>query len=216
MDKPEIDLQFLADAFEVGGPEATLRKEARHAESFVKNETLPAKMLLAPYKSQARARDEERLARETLEKWGLKFLGAVEGDPSLVRVELPAGWRKLPTYETRLVMLVDDQSRERARIVLFSEHKALIIQPRYGVKEMSHEEILYGKGAILAVVTDGRIVTGDDGVLFVTEPVQPAAQDNERRSKLERMKVPRELVKQAESWLDEHYPDWRDPLAYWD
>lgn len=24
------------------------------------------------------------------------------------------------------------------------------------------------------------------------------------------------LIKEADDWLDKHYPDWRDPLAYWD
>lgn len=217
MDKPDNKLadgvQLFADALIFGGPEAHERQAARRAESFAENETLPTKMSLAStnWIPPDKEEENERLARETLAKWGVKFLGSVEGGQSLQRVELPTGWKKIPTYEPRLVMLVDDKGRERARICLFSENKVLVIQPRYGVREMLLNELFHGNGPISAVVADGRIVTGEGGALYETEPTDlPLYGQNER------YKARRKAVEDAEAWLDEHYPDWRNPLAYWD
>lgn len=206
MNEPET-IQFLADALEVGGPEATLRKEARRQESFVTSDTLPATMSLALWRWSSA--ETLGLARTTLEKWGVKFLGPVEGDPTLERVELSTGWKKVATYEPRLVMLVDNHGRERARIVLFSNHKELIIQPRYGISEMRIEEIMHGEGPISVVATDGGTVTGGGRELFATPPTPPI------KGMSERYGARREAAKMAEAWLDERYPNWRDPLAYW-
>lgn len=216
MDKPDNKLadgvQFLAEALVFGGPEAYERQEARRAESFAKSETLPTNMSLASTNWIPPDKEEEndRLARETLAKWGVKFLGPVEGDPSLQQVELPTGWKKIPTYEPRLVMLVDDKGRERARICLFAEHKTLVIQPRFGIIE--RPDLLRVGGRVTAVACDGCAVLGAGDLLFGVETDDSIPREDKR----DRMRARRELVKQASAWLDEHYPDWRDPLAYWD
>lgn len=206
-------LQFLTEALIFGGPEAYERQEAGRAVTFAASKTLPTKLDTSNWEVDPNER--AGLARETLEKWGVKFLGLVEGDPSLQHVELPAGWKKVTTYEPRLVMLVDDQDKERARICLFSENKVLIIQPRYGIREMPLKELLYGNGAISVVVTDGRIVTGEGEVLYETEPTQPIS-GKEKAGRLGRARAWLQASDRAKAWLDENYPDWRDPLAYWD
>ncbi len=113
---------------------------------------------------------------------------------------LPQGWRKEATKHHMWSVLRDERGRPRANIfykAAFYDRSAHIslcqcITVTRRFYDESHE-------------TDTAVLTADDRVLFATERVgdrdYPAVDASE---------------KTARAWADEHYPDWRDPLAYWD
>lgn len=136
--------------------------------------------------------------------------GVVVGDPVddlFVRVTLPAGWRKVPTEHSMWSKLVDDKGRERAAIfykAAFYDRKAHInLTTRYSASYTGEDwdQPPGRKGWYYAYVKDG------DAIIWRGESVQEVEGDYELSER---------LLRRAMAWADEHYPDWRDPNAYWD
>lgn len=98
----ENPLGILAEAMIFGGSESIYRQEAQGQQSFVNSETLPTEM----------GADD----RKTLEKSGVKFNEKVKDDEMFQYVELPTGWKKMPTDHSMWSKLVDEKGRERAAI----------------------------------------------------------------------------------------------------
>lgn len=204
---------FLAEAIALGsGVAATEAGERRAQEEFVSNETtLPAGM----HKDDQYGYD----TKVVLEKAGVKFLGPVEGDPVLQRVELPAGWKKAPSYYSLLTMLVDDKGRERARVFFkdasYDRHGSVNLESRYGVSDLSNwspDLLRRGEGSYRLQVVDGCAVRGPSKSEHLLHEVEvPYSEDRK-----ERFRARARAMQEAYAWLDEHFPQWKDPLAYWD
>lgn len=155
--------------------------------------------------------------REFLEAAGVVFLG--ERDELFYNVTLPTGWQKVPTFEPRLSILVDERNRERARIFYKAsahDRKAsLNLCSRYNVRDWTSDEILRDTGIDFFVreICDGSCALLSTGVSLhsVSVPVP-----DEREDKKARWRAHRAAVSQATFWLEMHYPNHRDPFAYWD
>jgi len=88
-----------------GAPEKIVAQEKAGQSSFVDSTTLPKVTNNYGYDTVA-----------ILKKAGVKFLGAVEGDPLFQYVELPPGWKKVPTDDSMWSKVVDEKGRQRVRI----------------------------------------------------------------------------------------------------
>lgn len=193
---------FLGRALErLYGPTMILEEEQAGQRQLIATDRLPASI-------------EPAGAREAFERMGIVFLGPVIGDSLFMHVALPAGWRKVATGEAMLSLIVDDRGRERARIFYKASHHdpkaSLILTARYGVHESCYKMERLDEAEFMAFVTDGGVVTDGRTVIFTTDVVELAG---DRRATFRQT---REVLKQAEVWLDANYPNWRDPFAYWD
>ena len=177
-----------------GNPNAILAQEAEGQQSFVNSETLPTDM----------GRYGDYDTKAILEAAGVKFICVVPDDPMFQVVELPEGWQKKATDHSMHSNLVDNKGRARARIfykaAFYDRSANLSLARRYNVSfdyDRSEKE-----GVGVANATDG------DSVIFSTEPVpvnrEKSWETSEQANKL------------AVEWLDQNYPDWKNPGAYWD
>lgn len=142
--------------------------------------------------------------RVALEKSGVKFGEKVKGDEMFQHIELPAGWKKVPTDHSMWSKLVDDKGRERAAIfykaAFYDRSAHLSTSRRYGCHFDYERKDKDSVG--VALVTDGG------KVIHTTEPIQVG----DRKS----YEVSDEASKLAQTWLDANFPNWEDASAYWD
>ena len=183
---------FLVLASIVGGSNAIELQEKQGQGSFVKSETLPDD-LGGPKNKKA------------LEACGVKFLGPVDGDDMFQRVELPAGWKKVPADHSMWSYLVDEKGRRRASIFYKAasynrrSHLGLNCRFSWGMDYDRRE-----KGEYVAVVKNL------EEVVYQTSPI-PIPEDRE-----ERWRVSDAIEKEAKDWLLQRYPDYQNPAAYWE
>ena len=185
------DLANAIVAFTPGGIE---KQEAAGQAAFVRSETLPKEML-------------HGCSREKLEAMGIKF--GEDADDLFVSVQLPEGWTKRPTDHSMWSELLDEKGRKRAEIfykaAFYDRNAHISLGRRYRVdtynpcnEDGSPAE--YGKHThFLTVAKDG------ENIIFTGEV---RGKDDYQLSG--------EHGKQATLWLDEHFPDWQDEMAYWD
>lgn len=166
------------------------RHESDGQRSFVQSDTLPTEMKSSD--------------REVLENAGVMFGTKVEGDDLFQYVDLPTGWSKEPTSHSMWSYLVDDKGRRRASIFYngsFWDRAAHLSTCRRFNCEIDYDQ-LNSNGLCVANVTNGPHTIHTTKTIVLGE----------------RMKydVTEEARKLAETWLDAHYPNWRDEGMYWD
>jgi hypothetical protein len=189
-----------------GGIEA---QEAQGQRDFVSSETLPLKC--------------DFCERKQLETMGIVYSEQVVDD-LFVCVSLPNGWHKQPTTHSMWSELVDDQGRTRCSIfykAAFYDRDAFItIKHRYScsVSPISgYDNPDYYEDRWHCTVADW-----DGTILWTSEELEPMpphpsrGDEDARQTFLDWYNRKGDLRKLGESWLGEHYPDWRDPLAYWE
>lgn len=190
----------LENAIISATPGGIEHQEARGQVQFVADETLPIEC--------------HSCTREQLEQMGIVFGKPV--DDLFIAVQLPGGWRKVPTSHSMWSKLVDEQGRERARIfykAAFYDRSAHIgLSRRFSISVdpvLGYDDPNYRDGEWVCNVTDcGKVVWASQEKLG-PEPggkeawqAWYAAQDN--------------LHDLGKAWLQENYPDWESPLAHWD
>lgn len=209
-------VEVAVDTSIVGPSNAIDLQEFQGQSSFVSSDTLPTDMV-APFGTNADFGETREIARTALETAGVKFLGPVEGDPLFQYVELPIGWNRAQTNHSQLSVLVDDNNRERARIFYkagyYDRKAALILVGRYGIRELSYfiKEVVGETGPIVREITDGGVVNATSGKTLHRVEVTPVTNGHK-----DRFRAYREATKQAETWLSANYPEWQNPIAYWD
>ena len=138
------------------------------------------------------------VSRATLEALGFKFGEAT--DPLFVRAELPEGWALKPTDHPMWTNLVDNRARVRGSIF--------------------YKAAFYDRDAFMRMTCRFHVSVHEDGGNANTRRVSVkdaiAGEALEVGEYAERdWDACDELGKKAKAWLAEHYPDWRNPLAYW-
>jgi len=198
------DLHSTAVASVPGGIEA---QEVRGQSDFVANDTLPIKC--------------HGCTREQLEQMDIVFGDPV--DDLFASVQLPDGWRKERTDHSMWSHLVDDQGRKRASIfykaAFYDRDAHLNLERRFGCKVMpdlgySHPD--YKKGDWHCIVTDCGEVIWQSEEYLEPEPEMSYDDDEKRQAWRDWYNRKDALVNVGAAWLNEHYPDWRNDLAYWD
>lgn len=135
-------------------------------------------------------------SQETLKQMGIT-LGA-EVDDLFVEAQLPDGWTKRATDHAMWSDLLDEKGRKRAAIF--------------------YKAAFYDRNARMSLCLRYRCdcyEPCDDGYSTVVTDGGTTIQVIGTREKGD-YRLGEEHSKQAEAWLDSHYPDWKDPLAYWD
>lgn len=146
--------------------------------------------------------------REELKKLGIIF--GTEVDDLFISVQLPSGWKKIPTDHSMWSKLIDEKDRERASIFFkaaFYDRSAHISLERYitysfspknGWDEPNYETSpwvgrVYGGGRLLHELKEHTFINNED---------RWDAQDRE--------------LKKLKQWLKTNYPNHENPLVYWD
>lgn len=177
----------LLAAITPGGIE---RQEAAGQATFVRNATLP-----------------KDCDREALTKCGVIF--GKDADDLFVNVVLPDGWKKQATSHSMHSDLLDEKGRVRATIfykaAFYDRCADMRMCCRYNVAshipcDADGNDVEYGRH------THFKTVVADDAAsLDSLGRIRDKADYNTGDMH----------VKQAQDWLDQNYPDWRNPLAYW-
>lgn len=134
--------------------------------------------------------------RETLKQMGIT-LGA-EVDDLFVKAQLPDGWTKRATDHAMWSDLVDEKGRKRAAIF--------------------YKAAFYDRNAHMGLCLRYRCdcyEPCDDGYATVVKDGNTTMQVIGAREKGD-YRLGKEHYNQAVDWLDSHYPDWKNPLAYWE
>lgn len=199
-------------------------RQMQEQQSFVGSDTLPTDIR---HSSDYDTKDYDTKA--ILEVAGVKFIGVVEGDNIFQRVELPKGWKKEADEHPLWSKLVDDKGRERASIFFYAgkslgPHFNLTLSLHSGVSvDSSFPEKIIGRSAYMLLSCRFEVsfdydrfdkenvgvanVTDSGEVVHATEPIFANGEA--------RYDVSDKANKIALEWLDENYPDWRNPGAYW-
>lgn len=196
---------FLASIVTGNSDFAIRAQEKQGQQQLVNSDVLPTEVRdchLGGYGLDAKVVD----SRKTLEKFGVKFLGIVENDPLFQYVELPKGWRKESSDHDMLSYLIDDKGRKRASVfykaAFYDRHAMMHLKTRFSFRQ--DYDLLEKEGICVARVFDGN------DVMYSTDPVKKTGDNQEWYEHEDK------ICKIAKDWLNEHYPDWRDPGAYWD
>lgn len=131
-------------------------------------------------------------------------------DDLFIECAFPEGWRKEATDHSMHSNVVDEKGRERIHVfykAAFYDRSAHCYPVRrfnYGTKpETGYDNYTYG-------VTPDVPYVEDCGVeIWRGEPMTPT-------DEIPSYKIGDILRPVAKAWLEEHYPDWEDYLAYWD
>jgi hypothetical protein len=139
--------------------------------------------------------------REQLEAIGFKF--GTDVDELFVTAKLPPGWKKVATDHAMHSDIVDDKGRVRADIfykAAFYDRRAnMHFNARYS--ENHYAECPEATSVYQVQAEDA----GRQMRVFGTY-----AKGREGWDECGRLEV------LARAWLDEKFPQWRDPMAYWD
>lgn len=144
--------------------------------------------------------------REVWEKLGFVF--GEPADDLFVNVTMPEGWELRPTSHSMWSDLRDEQGRIRAQMfykaAFYDRDAHISLCRRFSVNCYDNQE---GEPDSLL-----RISVYDKGSMR-QEPVHII--EFECDNQKERYSRREELGNEAKEWLNETYPDWQDPLAYW-
>lgn len=173
--------------------DAIKRQEAREQKALVNSETLPHKFNYG--------------TREQFEQMGIVF--GEKADDLFSYVTLPNGWKKQPTDHSMWSKLVDEQGRERALIfykaAFYDCDAFLSISRRYTVSTFESTD------------ADGNIVERDKSTNFSTyilDAGKPLKLIAVREKGYGNPQTDKDEAKAFE-WINKHYPDHKNPLAYW-
>jgi hypothetical protein len=136
--------------------------------------------------------------RKELETLGFVF--GTDVDDLFISVTFPQGWRKVASDHSMWSTLIDDKGRIRAGIfykAAFYDRKAhMRLDARYTYTNEYPDD-----GDVAAHVVDGSTATH----LFSITGIGRSDWSGQDAAN-----------KQCREWLDKHFPDWANPLAYWD
>lgn len=183
----EGDTENAIVASTPGGIEA---QEAAGQAGLVADSTLPTKCSYC--------------TREQLELMGIVFFEPI--DDLFVKVKLPGGWKKAPTDHSMWSNLIDEKGRVRAMIfykAAFYDMDAFISLERRFAFRNERLGNDYDTSPRAAIVLD------QGEVIWQSEPESPSGE-------VPTYEAGERYLPEARAWLDERYPDWQDPLAYWD
>lgn len=197
----EDPIMILVDALLTGDSSKSITESEKRGQNiFVQSEVLPKKC--------------NYCTREQLEKMGIVF--GEDADDLFIYVTLPEDWKKVATDHPMWSNLVDHKGRKRAAIFYKAAfydrdaHISLVRRFDYGTCPMNGwTDPDRDNHKWHVVIFDNDVVIREIGDLGIRNYKDTRA--IEMYWSLEK-----EFQKQAEKWLNHNYPNWKDPLAYWD
>lgn len=208
----EPDEIVLLEGMLFGGSEAIIRQEQRGQRNLVESTALPIETLQCNW--------------EQLKAMGITPLEDMqalkEKGELFIEVNLPVGWKMVPTKHHMWSKLEDDQGRERAAIfykaAVYDRHAHISLIHRFSYRlqpTCGYEQVGYQRYPWHCIVID------QETTIWQTEEVEPEPPRTNHTEQDDRLlhdwwRRRDNLEKQAVAWLNEHYPNWEDPTAYWD
>jgi len=171
-----------------GEANATLEPGAIGQRAGVNNSILPTG-------SGERKKRNEKILKTV----GIKLLGVVESNLIFQRVLLPMGWQRIAHGHGSYSCIIDEKSRKRVEIVyLDTEHNQKVYMSlcRRFRRSFDYDRFCDTNVGVTNVTDNGKVI-------HTTDPTVSANGSEGANAA-------------ASAWLDEHYPQWRDPSAYWD
>jgi hypothetical protein len=164
-------------------------------------------------------------SKAQFESLGFKF--GKEIDKMFIEATLPEGWSIKPTDHYMWSTLLDEKGRERGSIFFkpdFWDRSAFVrLRQRYTAEskidhnwlnehrnEYEDSSDAYNDTLFSALVRDY-----DETVLWQHGPVIPRKLGVDWRTGNNGYGLDSELKALAVKWLEEHYPNYEDPTAYW-
>lgn len=141
---------------------------------------------------------ELRPGKEVFEKIGFTFGEKI--DNVFQAATLPLGWTREASDHSMWSYLKDEQGRKRASVfykaAFYDRNASASLEPRYHA------------GADYSLGRDVPLPVGvfDQGKMIWKAGEEPRPYDSEVRQKLDAA---------AMAYLQEHFPNWADPTAYW-
>lgn len=209
---------FLLDAMTGGTSRAIERMEADGQQQLIESAELPLR--LNAFKGDLEKWDipverlpddsdyEKPLARLVYERLGIKVVEGLQ-DALFTEVEMPEGWRVEATGHSMWSKLIDDKGRERGSIF----YKAAF----YDRDAFFNVKCRFSIDCYRSADKDGNPVQSGTETHFATyimdggKPVQFIAlrEENDSNQSDEHRNA-------ARQWLNENYPEWENPFAYWE
>lgn len=201
-----------------GNPEAIDRQEKEGQKELVASSIEEVQQLPA--------RGNGCDAREVYQKLGFEVISQSNGDPLFLDVKMKNGFHVQPTDHPMWSDLVDNKGRARASIfykAAFYDRDAFInpLKTRYNVErrhvrtDKQYESGYHRRNnePILFDCTDNGVVIFSTPGLLYTE-----IYDEEKHVEWwEGYEAAQNQQKEiAINYLNDSYPDWIDPMAYWD
>jgi hypothetical protein len=192
------DFTNAAVAMTPGGIEA---QEAAAQREFQQEQKLPKKGSMLP------ERGESETNRTRLEQLGVVF--GKEIDTLFIAAQLPAGWEIRPTEHSLWSTLHDQGGRIRAKIfykgAFYDRRAELHMRQRFHVVEW-YAATPQESEEYSSEVQHCYLVTDHDGTaLYQSDPYFSREDDSREQAR-----------SAAQCWIDERYPDYQNPFAYWD
>jgi len=159
---------------------------------------------------------------DDLKSLGFKIVR--EHNDLFYEVEFPVGWKLVPTEHSMHSNLVDEQGRIRGHMfykAAFYDRRAdMSLRKRYVAAlepECIWEDSYNSDSPRRGYVFDQS--TGDTidryAIIYQTERSACPPNGTDSAAHRQYLTLRNELSKMADNWLNEHYPDHANPLAYW-
>jgi len=213
------------DMMGVPSDQAIYDAEARGQAEMVKSESLP---VATNFCTDA-----------DLEAMGIQLGKPFEEDPIFRPAVLPDGWVRRPTDHSMWSEVVDSRGRVRLNIfykAAFYDRSAHVgAEKRFNVlnggsfrsrqpgydreRDGGFGNIPHDRDYVVCDFGQGEVPIEVFRVEVPDAPDTPRTREDppERQAEWDAFWVAESAAqKTAEAWLDEHYPDWRKPAAYWD
>lgn len=171
---------------------AVMNQEKRGQGDFNSSDVLP--------------KDLRDCTREQLEQLGFVF--GEDVDDLFVKAKLPAGWQKRGTEHSMWSEIADDKGRVRGQVfykaAFYDRNAHMFLTRRYH----------YGSEPINGYGENHKDEDPDVG--YVKDEGARIWKTAPRQIPAGGWKIREELDAEAKSYIEEHYPDHKNPLAYWD
>jgi len=135
----------------------------------------------------------------------LGFVFGDEVEDLFVNVTFPKGWDLRPTEHSMWSDLRDEEGRIRAKMfykaAFYDRDATISLCARFTINQYDSDR----DNLVRISVYDGDALKQEPIHVIETECDDPKT----------RWKVRDKLTQQAKDWLNETYPDWANPLAYW-
>lgn len=135
--------------------------------------------------------------RSTWESIGFVFHEPV--DDLFISVTFPAGWTKRATDHPMWTDIVDPNNRIRGAIfykaAFYDRSAAAHLDPRFSLSKSAKHSTTQRKTVVIDALNKTEKLFG------IREDSEYALGDQHEA--------------EAREWLNQHYPDWRNPVSYW-
>jgi len=171
---------------------------------------------------QEKEGQKETLNSDRIAKKGTKnrklweSLGFVFGkdiDDLFVSVIFPEGWKIDATDHNMWCKLLDDQGRPRGaqfyKAAFYDRDASIHLDSRYHIETWPTDVDNKVTVNIVDKATNQSIRS------FQVDKLNPALFSTKDDFERDCYRKRSTLTEQAQTWLDENYPDYKDPLAYW-